>query len=79
MEASQTCGTCAWMQKAGIGQGWCNRYPPTAIALPAPGPIQGTIDIKQMSFSPPVKSKRSACGEHKPKLEVIGADGNGEE
>ena len=58
-----TCGDCLYLHRTGIGQGYCNRYPPTAIGVPVPGPMPNSVGINQVSLSPPVRSDRPACGE----------------
>ena len=74
MKSSQCCGTCMFMDKQGIvGQGICRHGPPTAVVLPKPGVVRGTVDIAKMSFYPPVKIDDRGCGEYKPKLEVVEA------
>jgi len=66
MEFTKTCITCLYCQKhpREVGQGFCQRFPPTVSAVTVPGPTRNSLQIQTITSYPKVTLKEHTCAEY---------------
>jgi hypothetical protein len=69
------CGKCVFFELVSPGLGLCRRYPPQLAFLPVARPtITGGrpgVDWVSQGVAPSVQEKGQACGEFRPKSEIV--------
>lgn len=67
----RVCGACQhkFAEPNDLTQVMCRRYPPQVVVVPTGGPMGPGLAIQ--GRYPPVHLKMPACGEYKPKLEMM--------